>query len=356
MNPTTAATGQTLDPVDSWELAVLDAWHPLLLTEHLTRGTDFFEAGGTSVAAAQVMSRLRRSLAQQYPLSLLMENPVFADFVRAVRGGAARSVPLVRLSATQAPPAGTAPGSAWIHAAGGEVMFLHALAALVPYAHFLGVRDTDWDLSPYAPLVPQEFTARAAHHHALLAPEGVTHIAGYSSGAFAAHETVLLRLRAGLPTAPALLVDPPALHPAVSSPSYAQVLARRLGIAPEVAEAPQAHPERWRAALARRSPVGALPEESYEDWLTQLCRISAKGEWALCRYRPGPSPVRHRLVLSKSRPDLAQTVADWSAVCGRPPLVLTVDASHDEIIADEALAHAVADWLGEPADGSRDRA
>ncbi|MFF9002124.1 phosphopantetheine-binding protein [Streptomyces achromogenes] len=343
---------RTFDPVDSWELSVLEAWSCVLIEEHLTRRTDFFEAGGTSVAATQVMSLLHRSLARQYPLTLLMDHPVFADFVRAVRTDTAQPVPLVSVPAAASAAVADGPRSAWFHAAGGEVVFLRPLAARLPQARFLGIRDTDWDRPVHAPVTAQEFTEKAAQHHRLLsAVSSVDRLAGYSSGAFLAHETTLLRRRAGVPTAPALLVDPPAVPERPSAPSYEEVLARRLGISREAAADATGHPGEWRAALARRSPVGALPEESYDDWLTKLCRISAKGEWALCRYRPTAYPDRPWLVLARRRPDLERTVRDWSGVCGQRPTVTTIDASHDDIITHPDLADVVADWLRQPVTG-----
>ncbi|MEU7790181.1 phosphopantetheine-binding protein [Amycolatopsis sp. NPDC049159] len=57
----------------------------LLESEDLSLEDDFFSAGGDSLLAMHLVGRLARATGQRLRVSLLLENPVLADFAAAIR-------------------------------------------------------------------------------------------------------------------------------------------------------------------------------------------------------------------------------------------------------------------------------
>ncbi|MGW4694788.1 thioesterase domain-containing protein [Kitasatospora cineracea] len=329
--------------MDSYEHSVLAAWRSVMAGT-IRRDSNFFSEGGSSVGAARVTAQLRRALAQNYPLSLLVQYPVFADFVQVIRENSSESLPALRFRAGPGQADAASRRSAWIHAGGGEIMFLRAISESLPEIDFLGVRDVDWDRSPDR-ITPLAVPEQAASYHDVIAAHGdYPHIAGYSSGSVLAYEVAALRKAAGLTVAPPLLIDPPILGPADTRPSYEEVLAEFVGVSEEAASDPAGHPDEWSRALARRSPAGALPEHGYEEWLAHMCRISAKWLWALRHYEPTHSSMPVHLVMSSSRPDLDNSLSDWSRLCGETSVVHMIDASHNDIISHPDLPAVIDDW------------
>ncbi|CAL9662691.1 Tyrocidine synthase 3 [Streptomyces sp. enrichment culture] len=75
---TAAATGteEDTEPATATERAVIDVWAAVLGPDRrLSPTTHFFEAGGHSLHATQVMARLRDRLGQDLPLRMLFEHP-----------------------------------------------------------------------------------------------------------------------------------------------------------------------------------------------------------------------------------------------------------------------------------------
>ena len=58
------------------------AWADILQTA-VDNDTDFFDAGGTSLAAMQIVARLDAVYGTQVPLRMIFDHPRFDDFVNA---------------------------------------------------------------------------------------------------------------------------------------------------------------------------------------------------------------------------------------------------------------------------------
>ena len=72
-------------PVTELEQQVAAIWADILGAERVGLSDHFFEMGGHSLLAMQVVSRLRHALAQEVPLKLVFEQPRLAGFVAAVQ-------------------------------------------------------------------------------------------------------------------------------------------------------------------------------------------------------------------------------------------------------------------------------
>lgn len=76
--PAPAATRTPLDDL------ALSLWAEVLGRDAITLDTNFFEAGGHSLMATQVVSRIRRSLGYQLPIQSLFEAPTPASFAKVL--------------------------------------------------------------------------------------------------------------------------------------------------------------------------------------------------------------------------------------------------------------------------------
>jgi Phosphopantetheine attachment site len=79
-------------PDDHLDLEITRVFAEVLTLKHVNPTDDFFELGGDSVLAAQLVRRLSRLLAAPIPLWLLVENPTAAGMAQHLRaeGAAAR--------------------------------------------------------------------------------------------------------------------------------------------------------------------------------------------------------------------------------------------------------------------------
>jgi amino acid adenylation domain-containing protein/thioester reductase-like protein len=89
-----AGNGQAAEPGhDNWEQAVSDSWASLLKGATIDAADNFFETGGDSLLAIQLIGRLQR-YGYNIHIRDLNNNPVFSDFVslqpaRSINGGEA---------------------------------------------------------------------------------------------------------------------------------------------------------------------------------------------------------------------------------------------------------------------------
>ncbi len=61
-------------------------WGDILALDHIEDGTDFFDAGGTSLAALRMISRVNRELETKLALTSLLQAPSFDAFTRIIAG------------------------------------------------------------------------------------------------------------------------------------------------------------------------------------------------------------------------------------------------------------------------------
>ncbi|MFE1901861.1 phosphopantetheine-binding protein [Streptomyces yangpuensis] len=91
------------------ERTVMTVWAEVLATEVPGPDADFFDLGGHSLAAARVVSELRRTTGLRVGLGALLARPTVADVAAEID----------RLSAEQGAPATAAPATAAADAAEG---------------------------------------------------------------------------------------------------------------------------------------------------------------------------------------------------------------------------------------------
>jgi acyl-CoA synthetase (AMP-forming)/AMP-acid ligase II/acyl carrier protein len=75
-------------PGNETEDAVLAIWREVLGTDEIGVNDDFFDLGGHSLAAAQVVARLRDALGAELPVTAVFDHPTVAELAAAVAAGA----------------------------------------------------------------------------------------------------------------------------------------------------------------------------------------------------------------------------------------------------------------------------
>ncbi|HEX9984257.1 MAG TPA: non-ribosomal peptide synthetase [Thermoanaerobaculia bacterium] len=227
---------------DPLERTLLDIWSRVLGST-LTIHDDFFnDLGGTSIAAAHLVTEVQRLLGRALPLSLLLElNTVarMADYLRT-------KADLARIAVVVQPGDPTRPPVFCVSGKGGSVIVFRPLAALLGDAQpFYGLTHHGFAHDSF----PTTFAAVAACYADAIRsvqPEGPYFLAGYSAGGLLAYEIARYLTSAGAPVAFLGLIDTAAApdrapkwrrymkhlsllrdRPAVNLPRYARAVGRR---------------------------------------------------------------------------------------------------------------------------------
>jgi acyl carrier protein len=120
-HPGESAAGQATDQLtvrDDLQQRIAAIWREQLNVEHLSADDNFFLLGGNSIAATQVMGRLREALGLELNLRLLFEAPSLAEFcaevARQQASGATRQNSIALLPRDRDLPQSLAQNRLWI--------------------------------------------------------------------------------------------------------------------------------------------------------------------------------------------------------------------------------------------------
>ena len=78
-------------PLDETEAVLAEIWRDFLGVEHIGLTDNFYELGGDSLLAAQILSRVRKTFHIEIPLSALLDEPTLAALsarIQAIRRAA----------------------------------------------------------------------------------------------------------------------------------------------------------------------------------------------------------------------------------------------------------------------------
>lgn len=78
--------------ISATEELVSKTWQGVFGRVAITRGENFFEVGGHSLLAAQVITRLNAALPVRIPVRVLFDHPTFGSFAREVEARVAAAV------------------------------------------------------------------------------------------------------------------------------------------------------------------------------------------------------------------------------------------------------------------------
>ena len=317
-NPGDAAprANQRVGPRDPLEHTLALIWEELLGRSDIGVHDSFFDVGGHSLLAAQLMDAIERACGHAIPLTTLFTDSTIEQLARVVRRGACESgAPLVALN-----PGGVRPPFFFLHGdfSGGGFYTRQLARALGPdqpfYAvHPHGLGDTR---------VPESIEAMAADRIRALRmvrPKGPYFLGGHCNGAFVALEIAQQLTRDGEEVPIVIVLD--ALAPwrqdRVWPPLTAEELAARA----------------WRQS---REPAGAVPPPATGP--TAASDIIGRYQRAMARYRPVPFAGKIVVFRSSETRDLRRSLG-WSKI-GEAVETYDIPGNHHTAITRHVAATA----------------
>jgi amino acid adenylation domain-containing protein len=193
-----------LAPRDEIEVWLAETWEELLDIKPIGVKDNFFEAGGHSLQAAELMLRVGKHFGTDLRLAALFEDGTIEGLARRIRGRAEpkRDAALVPIQAT-----GTRPPFFCVHGIGGEVLGFERLA------HHLGADQPIFAFQApwlYAGTPERSIEAIAERYVGELLqqqPSGPYYLGGYSFGGAVAYEMAQRLQRRGHQVALLVLID-----------------------------------------------------------------------------------------------------------------------------------------------------
>ncbi|MBL8778056.1 MAG: non-ribosomal peptide synthetase [Acidimicrobiales bacterium] len=344
-------------PADELEAQIIDLWQELLGVPEVHVDDDFFDLGGYSLLAAQMLVRLEERHGHQVQMSALLDGTTVADLARAIRGDThhAGEAALVQAGAADRPALflthdlyGSAYRYRHLAAALGSDQTLYSFESPFLDGHRLPIRTIDTLARRYLSEVRR------------IQPEGPYYLAGYSFGGILAYEMARILERDGDEVAFLGIIDVGPGYRGIDYSRQRPPQSPYLGIpTPAEPDWPLRQRARYYAGLAKRSPQGLVRQ------LMKRARIDRWVQpvlWELDLRRTGQIRPGHRLWYSWYRlwrlagPDWApapyggdltlywaggtgatDSTMGWAEWVGGTVDVQRVAAGHWEVMAEDGV-------------------
>ena len=308
-NPTPKATIGFVAPRTDVEQLVADSWCKALGVEKISVYDDFFDLGGHSLIAVQVMAQLEKLTGKRLPLASLFTYPTVAELAQLVQPDG-RSITWDSLVPIK--PRGGKMPLYLVHGAGLNVLLFNALArnmhAEQP-VYGLQAKGLDGVEEPLSRIEDM-----AAHYVAAIRaqnPDGPYALAGFSFGGLIAFEMARQLLAVGREVKLLAMFDTYAEQSnhhvfwALRQAQNALLGCRRmLFTAGLFAKNPRHMARAKYEGLGRRLKVMAYRLGLRADWqtvFTQPPRIDQMNDLAWLRYRLVPAPLTVELFRARNR-------------------------------------------------------
>jgi thioesterase domain-containing protein/acyl carrier protein len=371
MSETTEAP---VSPHSRTEQALAEIWRRTLELDWVGARDDFFQLGGDSIAAAQVLLAVQRKFGRSFPLAALFKAPTIEEMAALIERPA-EPPPTPCLVVLQ--PSGTKPPFFCVHAVGGYALaFVQLARHFPPDQPFYAVR-APGPAGPEPPRV-EEMACRYLAEARAVQPEGPYCFGGNSFGGSVALEMAQQARAAGQGVALLGILDhtPPPVRYCRVLWSPAVPLDFAVNAARWVAEDIwRAGPGRRLATLLRLARVAwhellralrrTAPASGREDAeavfgldrLPEEFRLTVEAHYQAMRdYAPKVYPGRVTLFRARVRPLFRLHGRDlgWGALAGGGLEVVAVPGNHDTMLKEpnvrvlaEALLARLRDCHGE---------
>ena len=350
-------------PRDAVEQTIVRHWEDVLKLHPISVRDNFFEIGGHSLLAVNLIARLEQSFGQRLPMATLFRRPTVEQLAQQLRGqGTAESHPLL----VPVQPHGDARPFFCVAGGGGSVLYYYPLAMHMGDARpFLGLQAVGLDGD--RPPLPTVEALAAAQLEAIRAvqPHGPYLLGGHCFGGSVAFEIAQQLRRLGEEVALLVLVDVPSRYIETSESAAARDnaswIARLgavieessrvvLGLREEELRGLDADAQ-LEALNARLQSIGAMPPGADVASVRGLLDVFVANSRA--RYTPtGVHPVPIAVLRAgEHHPDYDFTVADdpgttpatstmgWRAYAAGPVDVEVVPGNHITMLSAEHAPH-----------------
>ncbi len=197
--------GPGAHPSDLLELELVKIWEDLLHLSPIATDESFFEIGGHSLLAVQMMAQIEKRLGCPLPLATLYRSPTIGGLAKLLGSEERLGVPspLVSIQAH-----GTRPPFFCVHPIGGEVLcFYHLSRALGQDQPFYGLQASGLKHPPEGVLSISDMAAQFLVAIREVVPDGPYLLGGYSFGCAVAFEMAHQLRRAGEQVPLVVLID-----------------------------------------------------------------------------------------------------------------------------------------------------
>jgi acetoacetyl-CoA synthetase len=342
----------------STEARLTAIWESVLGIAPLRADDNFFDIGGTSLAALRLLEAIHEHMGLDLPLSILLDAPTIEQMARVLDDpSAGRSSPLVLLRS------GTGERPLFlVHAVLGDVLSMRPLAyRLDTDRPVYGIQARDLRPSD-EPLNRVEPMASAyAERIRELQPEGPYALAGHSFGGLVAFEIAQRLVAAGERVEWLALIDTDLHHSCLTAPERL----RRLGWkSSDVWRSARANPGTllpWYARVLTARLAGRTPPprpHSISPLPPLLRRLEKAGWEAFAAYCPSPYPGSATFFRADIRGRMGDPVPVWRRVIEGGLSVETVPGDHTRMAAEpnvRFLAERASAQLNALASGHRSR-
>ncbi|PTR23457.1 glutamate racemase [Rhodococcus sp. OK519] len=279
--------------------------------EFVSREASFFELGGTSMGAVQVVARLRAELGRDVALEWLFTEPTVAGLARRIECGDAATDPLASLVRLSRPEALAGEPLFCVHPVSGLAWCYTGLAEHLGDRPLYGLQATGTTHADSLVDLAREYVEQIR----TVQPDGPYHLLGWSLGGNIAHEMAIQLRATGADVASLILLDS---HPSDAVPT------------PVESTWDDQRNERFDDADLRV----LAPDE-----VRRVLEVGAALEAAAHAHRPGiyRGDV---LVFVAAREDVARrrSVARWARHVAGQVTSVEVPCTHSEMTAPAALA------------------
>lgn len=332
-------------PRDLLELRLMEIWEELLEVTSVGRNDDFFERGGHSLLAVQMVSRVEAELGHSLPLSALLRAPTIAGLADILRGtGAAPSEPAAIPIRTR----GSKPRLYCIPGAGGTSIMFHQLGRHLGNDQPLyGLDSRPFFEGRVGRTSIEEIASDAIELLLQSQPEGPYRLCGFSAGGLVAYEMAQQLRDQGREVGLVVLLDTfnPHALPFFRRRAIRQwQRLRSLSLAGQVAYVRTRLSHRLRSVVKRlrigmdyrkRERQGMVPQGLMQE------RLMAVQSRAAYQYVPKPYPGRVALIRSVQRLETQQFSSDdfgWGSLISDLE-VYHLPALHHEMVREPHVQH-----------------
>jgi thioesterase domain-containing protein/acyl carrier protein len=342
-------------PATPTEQRLADIYTRLLRLPRVSVDQGFFELGGNSLQAMQLVTRIHREFGVDIAVTAVFLAPTVRRLAARIEqaGGAARvagSGPLVELSEG----AGSAPLFI-VHAIGGTVHPYAPLAACLADAFQVYGMQAAGLAEGTTPAASLEAMV-ASYLDAILAaqPEGPYRLAGWSMGGLVAYEIARRLEDLGRDVAQLVLLDAPFALPERCEPEgvlaarFAADAAQALGWETNGADSAdsadrgdhQDHLDR----LARRVAGETDDLDTVRGQIERRFEVFKANTALVAGFRPDAALRARTLLISASRSPNAAVQPDWTRLLGESSTLLPVSADHYSFLRPPQVGE-IADWI-----------
>ncbi len=327
------------------EIVLARLWCDVLGLERASIHDNFFEVGGDSIRAVQLVTRARQAGLALSPRHVI-EYPTIARLAGVARGGLAAWSPLVPLRT-----GGTGPAVFCVHPGGGNVLcYAELVKALDPDRPVYGLQAAGLEAGQQ---VADSIEAMARSYVKAIRqvePDGPYLLVGWSLGGTVAFEMARQLVGAGSEVSDVVLLDAyvPVAQAAQPDDRYERIAALARAENIDI-QADEIRALGLEAAVARWVELPANRETHYARLgITQLQRLlefSLAIEEVNDRHVPGPYPGRVTLLRADGDDRLhpGSTAHGWEAWTDTDNLrVVPVPGHHNDLLREPALSAVAA--------------